>query len=241
MSYAAIHRIEEKVTPRDIIPRHHPARREIVMPAIKIRGVTGVILAGGTSSRMGSNKALLLHQGGTIIERIYRVLAELFAEVILVTNTPELYQFVPCRKVPDIYPGKGVMAGIHAGLSQSREPAIFVVACDMPHLKGKLIRHLTTLGEGVDIVMPVTAGGLEPLHALYRKECLPALEEFLRSKEHSRVVSLFSRAKVRKIPQEEIRSFDVDFSSFDNINTPDDYRRLRMSERNNRAVLSTRI
>lgn len=199
------------------------------MPATKIKGITGVILAGGVSSRMGSNKALLLHQGGRIIEVIYRTLAELFEEVIIVTNTPELYQFLPCRKVPDIYPGRGVMAGIHAGLSQSREPAIFVVACDMPHLKGELIRHLTTLAEGADVVMPVSAGGFEPLHALYRKECLPALEELMQDAENRRVVALFSRVRVRQVLPEEMASIDPEFDSFDNINTPDDYYKLRNS------------
>ena len=119
------------------------------------------------------------------------------------------------------------MSGIHAGLSQSREQAIFVVACDMPHLKRDLIRHLTTLAEGCDVVMPMTAGGFEPLHALYRKGCLPALEELVRNEEHSRMVSLFHRVRVRTVLPEEIASIDAKFTSFDNINTPDDYYRLR--------------
>lgn len=227
MCYAAVKRIEEKSLLKGTAPRRNPARRGIAMPAGKIKGVTGVILAGGTSSRMGSNKALLLHNGGRIIERVYRVLAELFEEVLLVTNNPELYPFIPCRKVPDIYPGRGVMAGIHAGLSQSREQSIFVVACDMPHLKVDLIRHLITLADGVDVVMPLTVGGFEPLHAIYRKECLPVLEEFLRNDEQRRMVSLFSRVRVREVSPDEIASFDPEFTSFDNINTPDDYRRLK--------------
>jgi FdhD protein len=204
----------------------HPERLEIAKPAEKVKGVTGVILAGGGSSRMGSNKALLLHHGGRIIEGIYRTLAELFEEVIVVTNTPELYQFLPCRKVPDIYPGKGVVAGIHAGLSQSSEDAVFVVACDMPQLQGELIRHLTTLAEGVDVVMPLSPGGYEPLHAIYGKGCLPALEELLQTGDQ-RVISLLPRVNVREVPAEEVALFDQGFDSFANINTPDDYYRLR--------------
>jgi molybdopterin-guanine dinucleotide biosynthesis protein A len=207
-----------------------PACGETAMPATKIKGVTGVILAGGGSSRMGSNKSLLLHMGNRIIEVIYRNLADLFEEVIIVTNTPELYPFLPCRKVPDIYSGQGVMAGIHAGLSRSREGAIFVVACDMPHLRGALIRHLATLADGVDVVMPVTVGGFEPLHAIYRKECLPVLEELLQNTENRRVVALLSEVRVRKVIPEEIALFDPEFTSFDNINTPEEYRKLRKSQ-----------
>lgn len=229
MCYAAVHRMERKVFSKEMALRRHTVGSSIVLPARKIRGVTGVILAGGASSRMGSNKALLLHQGGRLIELIYRTLAELFEEVIIVTNSPELYQFLPCRKVSDIYPGKGVMSGIHAGLSKSRENAVFVVACDMPHLQGKLIRHLATLTEGADLVLPLTPGGFEPLHALYSKECLPPLEELLQDKENKRVVALLSRVRVREVPPEEIISFDPEFNSFANINTPDDYYRLRNS------------
>ena len=196
----------------------------------KIKGVTGVILAGGHSSRMGSNKALLPHRGATLIEGIYRMLAELFEEVILVTDTPEQYQFLPCPKVPDLFPGKGVLAGIHAGLLRSREPAIFVVACDMPHLNAELIRHLISLSEGVDFVYPMSAGGFEPLHALYGKGCLPVLEELLKSDE-KRVISLLPRVRVREVPPEEVALFDPEFASFVNINTPDDYYRLRNCEK----------
>jgi molybdopterin-guanine dinucleotide biosynthesis protein A len=171
----------------------------------------------------------LPHRGCRFIEGIYRTLSELFEEVILVTNTPEHYQFLPCLKVPDVYPGKGVLAGIHAGLLRSKEPAIFVVACDMPYLNGDLIRHLTSLSAGVDLVYPLSAGGFEPLHSLYGKDCLPELEELLQSDER-RVKSLLPRVRVREVPAEEVALFDPDFKSFININTPDDYYKLRSAE-----------
>ena len=99
-----------------------------------------MILAGGSSTRMKSNKALLPYSGELFIERIYRQLSEVFPEVILVTNAPEQYRFLPCRMVPDEFPGMGSLAGIHAGLKQSRTEHIFVVACDMPYLNSDLIR-----------------------------------------------------------------------------------------------------
>ena len=81
----------------------------------KIPWVTGVILAGGASIRMGSNKALLPHKGGRFIESIYRELSEIFAEVIVVTDTPDQYHCLPCRKVPDLFQGMGALAGILLG------------------------------------------------------------------------------------------------------------------------------
>jgi FdhD protein len=197
----------------------------------KVEGVTGVILAGGSISRMGSNKALLPQKGVRFIEGIYRILAKLFEEVIVVTNSPEQYAFLPCRKVPDLYPGKGVLAGIHSGLIHSNAPAIFTVACDMPHLNAELIRYQASLSTGADLIIPSTDKGFEPLHALYRKACLPALEELLQGETNRRVVGLMSRVCVRELLPEEIAPFDPEFSSFVNINTPEDYFRLRSGKK----------
>lgn len=199
--------------------------------ATKVQGVTGVILAGGAASRMGSNKALLPRNGERFIEGIHRTLEELFEEVIVVTNTPEQYDFLSCRKVPDLYPGKGVLAGIHSGLMHSEAPAIFTVACDMPTLNAALIRHLCSLSAGVDLVISSTDRGFEPLHALYGKGCLPALEQLLQSEVNRRVIALLSRVHAREVFPEEIVPFDPDFRSFDNINTPEDYFRLRSAGR----------
>lgn len=209
----------------------HPERIQIANPKEKITGVTGVILAGGASGRMGSNKALLPQNGSRFIEGIYQTLDELFEEVIVVTNSPDQYAFLPCRKVPDLYPGKGVLAGIHSGLVHSETDAIFTVACDMPSLNADLIRHLCSLSGGVDMVISSTERGFEPLHALYSKGCLTALEELLQSEVNRRVIALLSRVQAREVLPEEIEPFDPGFSSFDNINTPEDYFRLRNSEK----------
>lgn len=191
-----------------------------------IPGITGVILAGGESRRMGRTKALLPYRGGRLIEAIYRQLSELFDEVIVVTNRPELYAFLPCRKVPDLYPGRGVLAGIQGGLHHSRFPRIFVTACDMPHLNSGLIRRLAALmGENAALV-PASNGGLEPLHAFYDMAALPAIDEALASGVQ-RIVALFDRFPVKIVPAAVVATLDPTFASFRNINTPDDYCRLR--------------
>lgn len=202
----------------------------------RIRGVTGVILAGGESRRMGTTKALLPCRGGRFIEAIHRQLLELFEEVIVVTNTPDLYDFLPCRKVTDLHVGKGALAGIHAGLHHSSNQRIFVTACDMPYLNSSLIRELAALmGENAALV-PESDSGIEPLHALYAKSALPAMDLSL-SAGVRRIVDTFDRFPVRIVPASEVGCLDPAFGSFRNINTPADYYRLRDSEQNQKATL----
>ena len=208
----------------------HPERISAPSAQGKIEGVTGVILAGGTSSRMGSNKALLPYQGGRFIESIHRKVADLFEEVLVVTNTPELFDFLLCRKVPDLYPGMGSLAGIHAGLHHSKTGHIFVVGCDMPYLNGELVRYLASGKEGYDVVIPETGRGPEPLHAVYGKGALGAIEEALKTGDR-KVVSFFGKVKVRKVAEPEVERFDPSLRSFRNINTPEDYFHFRESEK----------
>jgi len=194
-----------------------------------IPGVTGVILAGGQSSRMGSNKALLPYQGGRFIESIQRRFLELFDEVLLVTNTPEQYPFMRCRMVADRFPGLGALAGLHAGLYHSTNRHIFAVACDMPCLNSNLIRRLTGLRERADLVIPEGDQGLEPLHAVYGRECLPAMEAALTAWQR-RLISFHDQVTVHRLPRQETALLDPGFSSFSNINTPQDYFKLREEE-----------
>lgn len=193
-------------------------------------GVTGVILAGGKSSRMGSNKALLPYRGGRFIESIHRLLAELFDEVLLVTDTPEQYDFLPARKVADLYTGRGALAGLHAALQESRTSHIFAVACDMPYLNGDLITRLAGLREEGDVVIPHGEKGPEPLHALYGKRCLPAMERAL-VQGRRRIVSFFPEVRVCNFSPALVAALDPRFDSFKNINTPGEYFALRDEER----------
>jgi molybdopterin-guanine dinucleotide biosynthesis protein A len=204
-------------------------RTDTGLNADRISQTTGVILAGGASSRMGSNKALLPYRGGRFIESIHRTLSELFPEVMIVTNNPEQYRFIPCRKVPDLLPGLGALAGIHSALHHAGNPCIFAVACDMPYLNRNLIRHLAGLIRGNDVVIPESAHGVEPLHAFYSKSALPAVENSLKGG-RKRIVSFFPHVQVRIASSKEVARFDPAFASFWNVNTPDDYFRLREEE-----------
>jgi molybdopterin-guanine dinucleotide biosynthesis protein A len=192
-------------------------------------GVTGVILAGGQSRRMGSNKALLPYRGGRFIESIYQTMTALFTEVLLVTNTPEQHQFLPCPKVADIYQGMGALAGLHAGLYHSRSDQIFAVACDMPYLNTDAIRALLARRHQAAVIIPVSDRGPEPLHAVYSKACLAPMEQSLTSGK-ARIVSFFPLVNVHTITREHVATIDRDFSSFCNINTPAEYFELRKNE-----------
>lgn len=193
------------------------------------KGVVGVILAGGPSSRMGRNKALLPWKGGTILEEVYRRMSGLFREVILVTNRPDEYPFLPCRKVPDIRPGLGSLAGIHAGLRHGGASHIFAVACDMPCLNERMIRYLLSLREEGDAVVPVGPNGPEPLHAVYGAGAIPAIEAAL-SGGRRKVTSFYDEVRLREVGSEELAPFDPELRSFRNINTPEDYSRLLAEE-----------
>jgi len=193
---------------------------------IKPGEITGVILAGGNSSRMKSNKAFLPFRGELFIERIYRKLSALFREVLLVTNNPEFYRFLCCPTVPDVYPGMGSLAGIHAGLLNSKTPFVFVVACDMPYLNPGLIRFLVASLEGQELIIPESDEGLEPLHAVYNKSALPTMEQALRAGD-GKMMTCCARLQSRVISRDTVATLDPGFRSFRNINTPEDFFRFR--------------
>lgn len=189
-----------------------------------ITGITGVILAGGASSRMGENKALLEIGGALLIEKVYAAMKALFSNVIIVTNTPELYEFISCRKVPDIYPGAGSIAGLHAGLSASSTDRIFAAACDMPLLNADFIRFLCQSTEEGDAVVPLDRSGRpEPLHALYAKSALNAMQQAIEGDDKS-IIRLLGRLKTIMVVNELFRSIPGAEESFRNLNTPEEYK-----------------
>ena len=147
--------------------------------------VSGVIMAGGASRRLGRNKALERIGGKALIERVIDSLVPLTTEVLVVVARPEhaaallLPSWV--RAVSDCYPGRGSLGGIFSGLEASAEPWSLVVACDMPFLNRELLRYLIGESSNVDAVVPCLGGQPEPLHALYSKACLAPMQRMLRA------------------------------------------------------------
>jgi molybdopterin-guanine dinucleotide biosynthesis protein A len=191
---------------------------------------TGVILAGGKNSRFsGKNKALVHVGGKRILDRIYEVFTILFDKIILVTNDPVQYMEWDFDIVTDIFPIRSSLTGIHTGLFYITTPYAFFAACDIPFIKKELIEILLDSVEpSIDIVIPETSKGLEPLCSVYSKRCLKPVEEQL-EKQSLKIERMFQQVRVKKISEDILRTIDQDLLSFSNINTPDDLTRAKQT------------
>jgi len=184
----------------------------------------GVILAGGESRRMGRTKALLPFGDATLIETAVARLREVCFEILIVTNTPDLYRSLGVRTVPDALPGPRSLAGIYTGVLHTGGPA-FVCGCDMPFLNPALIRYLGALAEGMDVVIPRHGGEYEPLHAVYTPACLEPLRRC--AARGDRNTGFLAEVRTRIVDAEDLRRFDPELRSFVNVNTPEEYARLQ--------------
>jgi molybdopterin-guanine dinucleotide biosynthesis protein A len=191
---------------------------------------TGVILAGGKNSRFsGKNKALVRIGGKRILDRIYEVFTILFDKIILVTNDPVQYMDWDFDIVTDIFPIRSSLTGIHTGLFYTATPYAFFVACDIPFIKKELIEVLLDGVEpNIDIVIPETSKGVEPLCSVYSKRCFKPIEEQL-EKKSLKIQQVFQKVRVKKIPEDILRTIDPDLVSLYNINTSDDLARAKQA------------
>lgn len=178
-------------------------------------------MAGGSSSRFGTNKALALLNNNPLISHAASTMDKLFKERLLVTNTPATYKFLDWPMTGDIYKNKGPLAGIHAALNTIKEPRAFIVGCDLPFLNEKLIRFLCSLAGNWDVVIPDLEDGPEPLYAVYRKNSLPTIEANLK-KGQKKISRVITDLQVRRVSQKEILSVVKDLKTFHNINRPGD-------------------
>ena len=189
--------------------------------------VTGVIQAGGKSTRMGGRPKALLELGGRrIIERVLDVVGAVVDDVAVVTNTPDLYAFLGLPMVADAYPEHGSLGGIFTGLAAAAGDAAFTVACDMPFLHRDVARLVVArAGEG-DVVIPRVGGQFETLHALYSKACLPHIEARLKAG-RLKIVGFFESVRVVEIAEAEVARHRPPAVVFMNVNTPAELDRAR--------------
>lgn len=187
--------------------------------------MTGVILAGGRSTRMGRNKAFLEAGGERLIDRQVRLFRSLFPEVIIVTASPLDYLDQPAAIATDIFPGRGALGGIYTGLFHASDEQAFFAACDMPFLNPDFLAYMVDQAAGRDIVVPAPPDGLQPLHAIYSRRCLPVIQGLL-EKERLKITGFYPGFATLLIPPETLRRFDPAGRMFLNINTPADLRHL---------------
>ena len=186
---------------------------------------TAAILIGGDSRRMGRDKSTLVVGGRPLLAEICRRLDPLVSEILLVTR-PErresAEQTAPpgSRVICDDLAGRGPLVGIHAALLQSRHDDVLTVACDMPDLQPDLLAALLVDQRG-DVVIPRLDTGWEPLLAVYRRSCLPAIAAVL-ERGPAPVPSFFDQVNVTVWDEAELRRHDPDLRSLANLNFPED-------------------
>lgn len=189
--------------------------------------MTSIVLAGGKSLRLGREKALEEIGGRSLIERVIERLSLLGNEIIVVTSSSDQLPDLGVKRVIDSYPGKGNLVGIYSGLKEVASSNALVVGCDMPFLNIDLLRYIMELSPGFDVVIPRVNEGVEPLHAVYSKNCLAPIEVYLREG-RLKIFDLLPELKVRYVDNAEIERFDPRHLSFFNINSEADLERARI-------------
>ena len=175
---------------------------------------------------MGKNKAFIEIDGVPIIQRIHTLFKTLFPEIMIITNEVELFGHFEAKVYRDLIPDQGALGGLYTGIYYSSFPYAFCVACDMPFLKGSVIRYLIEKVNDNDVVVPRTEGGLEPLHAIYSKNCLGPIRKIMEHKDF-KVLDFYSMVKVNIVEESEFRSLDPSGESFLNVNTPEELTLLK--------------
>ena len=197
---------------------------------------TGVILAGGANTRFsGEQKALLEIGGKRILDRIFEVMTTVFDDIVLVTNTPDLYLDWDATIVTDLLPVKSSLTGIHTGLFYTRTDYAFFTACDTPFLQREMVAAVVGgISPGIDIVMPETELGREPLCAVYARSCLELARNNI-MKNHLKIMRTFRKKNIKIISEKTARKADPRLLSFFNVNTPADLARAQAIARETEA------
>ena len=186
--------------------------------------VCGLVLAGGQSKRMGTDKALLILNGQTVIERVVQSLASVSDELPLVVNEPSRYKFLNLPTVTDQVPNGGPLMALYSGLVHTSASWCLATACDAPLLQPQLLKHLLEYRGSVDAVLPFI--NIQPFPGLYSKTCITILECLL-TKGRSAARDIARACKVITVNEESIRKLDPDLKSFQDLDTPNGFEKLQ--------------
>lgn len=217
-------------------PVELPRIREVILTKVIIIiyiMLTVVIQAGGESRRMGRDKALVPFLGRPLISRVIDRVRPIADELLITTNQPQTLEFTGLRLVADFHPGLGALGGLYTALQAASRGLVAVVACDMPFASPDLLAYERDLviSEGADVVLPANEQGMEPLHAVYRRDiCLPAVKSALEQGQR-RMIAWFESVRVRVLSGDEIDRFDPERRAFMNINTPEELREAEILAR----------
>jgi molybdopterin-guanine dinucleotide biosynthesis protein A len=204
--------------------------------------VTGFVLAGGKSTRMGRDKAVLQLDGRTLLEHALGTVKQVCGKA-LILGSRELYGQYDTEVVEDIYPGCGPLSGIHAALTHTRAEFNLMIAVDTPFLSADFLRFMLerAVESRATVTTPEIAGYRQPLCSVYSREFLPIAEKALKPQRTRRntkdegqaksrdykIVPLFPEGRTLVITEEEMRRFAFTPEMFENLNTPGDLERAR--------------
>lgn len=193
--------------------------------------MTGLLLAGGKSRRMGTDKRFLQVGVSTLLERTLQALRVVFEEVLVVIAQDSEPLDAPVLVVRDVIPNCGSLGGLFTGLKLAKTPYVFVVACDMPFLEPRVIEAFIKRRGDADVLM-AKADGLQPMHAVYGKRCLPVIEDMLKSGDRAiQHITQSPLLKVRLLEKQHLQQIDSSGKSFVNVNTPADLEEARTLEK----------
>ena len=192
--------------------------------------ISAAVIAGGKSSRMGTDKALLTLEpdGPPLLQLVLAAVSTVADDVMIIATDRPGYERFGGRLVADHYQGGAALGAIATALEAARHPHCLVVSCDVPFLNPALLRYLAEADPQADVVIPVIAGEsrqgrgqiMQTLHAVYRDTCLVPIRERLQC-DQRQVIGFFPQVKVHAVPEEIVRAYDPDLLSFFNVNTPE--------------------
>ncbi len=190
--------------------------------------MNAILLAGGSSSRFGSqNKVLTEIKGQKLINRMVKKLNQVFAQTYVVVDDRQTYSFLQQGKVvTDIIPDKGPLGGLYTGLLHSETQYNYLAACDMPLITTDYLQFLRRQSLGYDVLVPKHGGYLNPLAGIYNKRCWPHIKHQL-NRGNLKVKSFFSQVDVRLIPDYQLQKIGDPERLFFNLNYRRDLNTLR--------------
>ncbi|MBN1963060.1 MAG: molybdenum cofactor guanylyltransferase [Anaerolineae bacterium] len=199
-------------------------------PATPQPAVTVAILAGGRSSRMGTDKSFVPLLGQTLIEhviaRVTPLVADPARDILLITNRPDDYAPFGLPMYTDVIPDAGSLGGLYTAVLRSQAAHTLCVACDMPFLNTALLAYLLAQRAGYDVIVPRLDGYPEPLHAVYGKGCLEPMRAQIEAGRY-KIIGFYGKVRLHFIEEADVRRLDPDLRSFVNVNTPDELASLR--------------
>jgi molybdopterin-guanine dinucleotide biosynthesis protein A len=198
--------------------------------------IEGAVLAGGTSSRMGADKAWLKLGNRSLIENIVGLLEPLFGRLRIIANEPERFGSLHIPVQRDLYPGSGPLGGIHAALSTTHSEAVFIAACDFPFLNPEFIGSLVKRLEDHDCVVPRIGGRAVPVCAAYSARCLPAVEKQI-DRGSLKTVGFLNEVDTRWVTDQELKRLDPEGLALTNLNTPEDYEKAKVLVEDRPSIL----